>query len=102
MSARTLQRRLSAARVSHRELLQELRLERARQALGDARLKEVSHELGYSSPSAFHRAFKRWTGLTPGAVAAADGGAARPHRGRGDAPPGAGESPAGGPATVAV
>ncbi|MGK4003234.1 AraC family transcriptional regulator ligand-binding domain-containing protein [Sorangium sp. So ce1036] len=104
MSARTLQRRLSAARVSHRELLQELRLERARQALGDARLKEVSHELGYSSPSAFHRAFKRWTGLTPGAVAAADGGAPRPSRGRGGATSGAGEGrgAAGGPATAAV
>ncbi|WP_437821962.1 AraC family transcriptional regulator ligand-binding domain-containing protein [Sorangium sp. So ce1078] len=69
MSARTLQRRLAAAHVSHRELLQELRLERARRSLGAAQLKAVSHDLGYSSPSAFHRAFKRWTGLTPGAVA---------------------------------
>ncbi|WP_437670605.1 AraC family transcriptional regulator ligand-binding domain-containing protein [Sorangium sp. So ce131] len=76
MSARTLQRRLSAASVSHRELLQELRLERARRALGGAQAKEVSEELGYSSPSAFHRAFKRWTGVTPGAVAAAPGAVA--------------------------
>ncbi|AUX45440.1 uncharacterized protein SOCE26_069310 [Sorangium cellulosum] len=75
MSARTLQRRLSAARVSHRDLLQELRLERARRALGGAQAKEVSEELGYSSPSAFHRAFKRWTGVTPGALAAAPGAA---------------------------
>ncbi|WP_437326780.1 AraC family transcriptional regulator ligand-binding domain-containing protein [Sorangium sp. So ce381] len=80
MSARTLQRRLAAAHVSHRELLQELRLERARRALCAARPKVVSHELGYSSPSAFHRAFKRWTGLTPGAVAE---GAASPLAGRG-------------------
>ncbi|WP_437604353.1 AraC family transcriptional regulator ligand-binding domain-containing protein [Sorangium sp. So ce590] len=93
MSARTLQRRLAAAHVSHRELLQQLRLERARQALGAAQLKAVSHELGYSSPSAFHRAFKRWTGLTPGA--AAEGGASPPAgRSGGKRQRGAGEPPA--------
>ncbi|AUX35009.1 MULTISPECIES: AraC family transcriptional regulator ligand-binding domain-containing protein [Sorangium] len=95
MSARTLQRRLAAARVSHRELLQELRLERARQALAAAQPKAVSHELGYSSPSAFHRAFKRWTGLTPGAVA--EGGASPPAGGGGrSALPGAGGKPSAG------
>ncbi|WP_437996124.1 AraC family transcriptional regulator ligand-binding domain-containing protein [Sorangium sp. So ce185] len=94
MSARTLQRRLAAVGVSHRELLQELRLSRARQALGGAQLKAVSHELGYSSPSAFHRAFKRWTGVTPGAATTADAGAPLRARRRGHAPPGAGEPPA--------
>ncbi|XXX73414.1 AraC family transcriptional regulator ligand-binding domain-containing protein [Sorangium sp. So ce134] len=92
VSARTLQRRLSAARVSHRDLLQELRLERARRALGGVQAKAVSHELGYSSPSAFHRAFKRWTGVTPGAAASAPGGAAP--AGAGGPRPGGGGPPA--------
>jgi len=30
---------------------------------------EVSHFLGFSNPAAYHRAFKRWTGTTPGAYA---------------------------------
>ncbi|HTN89622.1 MAG TPA: AraC family transcriptional regulator ligand-binding domain-containing protein [Sorangium sp.] len=91
MSARTLQRRLAAVGVSHRELLQELRLERARQALGSAQLKEVSLDLGYSSPSAFHRAFKRWTGLTPGAATTVGGTSPPPVRRRGRPRPRAGE-----------
>jgi len=33
---------------------------------GNFPLKEVSHILGYNELSAFTRAFKRWTGKTPG------------------------------------
>ena len=42
-------------------------LEAARRYLGDPQLAvyEVAYLLGYSEPSAFHRAFRRWTGQTP-------------------------------------
>jgi AraC-like DNA-binding protein len=66
-SARTLQRRLSAAGTSYQELLDSTRCEAASRYLQDRRLSisEVAYLLGYSEPSAFHRAFKRWNGLTP-------------------------------------
>jgi AraC-like DNA-binding protein len=33
--------------------------------LPGASIKAISDRLGFSEPSAFHRAFKRWTGRTP-------------------------------------
>jgi AraC-like DNA-binding protein len=67
MSTRTLARRLKAEGTSHKEVLDELRAALARRYLGDASLaiSEVAFLLGFSEPSAFHRAFKRWTGQTP-------------------------------------
>lgn len=67
MSTRTLARRLSDEGTSHKELLDGLRCDLAQRYLGDAALSigEVAFLLGFSEPSAFHRAFKRWTGKTP-------------------------------------
>lgn len=69
MSARTLNRRLLDEGTSHRALLEQVREELARRYLADARMgiREVAFLLGFSEPSAFHRAFKRWTGTTPAA-----------------------------------
>jgi AraC-like DNA-binding protein len=67
MSPRALQRRLRSHGHSLSQLMDEVRSDAAHEALADPRvaLKEVSERLGFSEPSAFHRAFKRWTGLTP-------------------------------------
>ena len=69
VSDRTLHRRLADEGTSHSELLDEARRERAMILLADRSLSaaEISFLLGYSEPGAFFRAFKRWTGKTPGA-----------------------------------
>jgi AraC-like DNA-binding protein len=66
-SVRTLQRRLATTGISYQELLDQSRCEAAERHLADATLSiaEVAWLIGYSEPSAFHRAFKRWRGLSP-------------------------------------
>ena len=68
-SERTLRRRLEEGGTSFRNLLDETRAELARSYVRDRRLPltEVAFLLGFSEPSAFHRAFKRWTDTTPSA-----------------------------------
>jgi AraC-like DNA-binding protein len=68
MSPRTLQRRLHEENTSHQQLLDELRRELAQRYLREPTIAigETAFLLGFSEPSAFHRAFKRWTGTTPG------------------------------------
>lgn len=67
MSPRTLQRRLSAERSSYKALIDRARREAADRLLADTTLAvaEVGYVLGFSELSAFHRAFKRWRGVTP-------------------------------------
>jgi len=66
-SARTLQRRLAEQGSSYQSLVKLARCEAAEQYLSDRSLSiaEISYLLGYSEPSALHRAFKRWKGTTP-------------------------------------
>jgi AraC-like DNA-binding protein len=66
-SVRTLQRRLAEEGVTFRSVVDEVRQELAQGMLADGRLTiaEMAYLLGYSEPSAFHRAYKRWTGKTP-------------------------------------
>jgi AraC-like DNA-binding protein len=67
MSERSLQRRLADEGVTFDALLDDLRRELALRYLADEKvaIAEIAYLLGYSEPSAFHRAFKRWTGTTP-------------------------------------
>jgi AraC-like DNA-binding protein len=66
MSTRTLQRRLADERTSLREIVEDVRRMRAIQLLDSGRsIAEVAELLGFAETSAFHRAFRRWTGRTP-------------------------------------
>lgn len=71
LSPRTLQRRLDESSLNFRQLLDETRLRLAQAYLSDPRLqiKDVAQLLGFSEQSAFNRAFKRWTGVSPGQFA---------------------------------
>src|SRR5690606_5280525 len=65
-SARTLQRRLAEHGTSLRKLIDEVRHQLAlRHLAAELSIAEVSFLLGFSEPSAFHRAFRRWTDRTP-------------------------------------
>jgi len=67
VSARTLQRRLAEAGQSFNQIVEATRRETAETWLAGSHLAigEIGYLLGYSDVAAFHRAFKRWTGLTP-------------------------------------
>lgn len=64
---RTLQRRLRLRGRTWRALVDEIRVALARRLLEERRLSlaEIAFRLGYSQPSAFHRAFRRQFGMTP-------------------------------------
>lgn len=66
-STRTLQRKLTEEGTSYQELLEETQRELSEFYLQKSEMAicEVSYLLGFSQPSAFHRAFRRWNGLTP-------------------------------------
>lgn len=66
ISARTLRRHLEQEGLSLRAALDDVRRERAETLLaGGASVKETAFALGFSEPSAFSRAYKRWTGVAP-------------------------------------
>lgn len=69
LSERSLQRVLVAEGATFSGIQDQVRRELAFQWLREGRLSlgELAWALGYGDPSAFHRAFIRWTGLTPGA-----------------------------------
>lgn len=70
LSERSLQRRLDNEGTRFVDLLDEVRRELALRYIADDQLAlgEVAYLLGFAEPSPFHRAFKRWTGITPAAA----------------------------------
>ncbi len=69
MSERTVRRHLFALGMTHADLSQECQRLMAERLLAEGKLplKQVAEALGFSSVHSFHRAFRRWSGLTPSA-----------------------------------
>ena len=71
LSSRSLQRRLADEHTTYNDEVNRVRRELASELLAeDLPLGEISYRCGFSDTRAFTRAFKRWTGLTPGAAKA--------------------------------
>lgn len=68
VSIRGLQMKLSEEGVTFSRIVRDVRRELAKTYLTDKAysIDEITFLLGFSEPSVFHRAFKTWTGLTPG------------------------------------
>ncbi len=68
LSERSLRRRLAEEGTSFRDLLQQARQARAQTMLGKSgiSLTVAAEQLGYADTAAFSRAFKEWTGVSPG------------------------------------
>jgi AraC-like DNA-binding protein len=73
VSPGALRSRLRQHGTTYSALLDRLRRDRARRALRQTQqsIAEVGHSLGFAHPPAFHRAFRRWFGVTPSAYRAA-------------------------------
>jgi AraC-like DNA-binding protein len=72
LSRQTLYRKLKAEGVTFEKLLDELRHKMALHYLNGKKVSvnEAAYLVGFSEPSAFSRAFKRWTGSSPKAMRA--------------------------------
>lgn len=68
MHRRTLNRRLQREGTTFRAVLEQVRFDAARELLRDEgrEIEEIARMLGYTEASAFTRAFRRWSGTTPG------------------------------------
>lgn len=68
MSPRSLIRRLKDQGTAYREIVESVHKALAREALLNSRLSiaQIGYELGYSDPSNFGRAFRRWFGVSAG------------------------------------
>jgi AraC-like DNA-binding protein len=67
LSVRSLRRRLTSECKSYHEIERDALAAVAMDMLRNGRMtiQEVAYQMGFSSSTAFHHAFKRWTGMTP-------------------------------------
>ncbi len=67
LTPRTLQRRLAHEGTTFQDVVGHARAVVARRILAESRTttQQAAFRLGFSDASAFHRAFRRWTGMTP-------------------------------------
>ncbi len=67
-STRQLQRKLKEESTSFRELLDKIRMDLSEEYIRVKKysIAETAYLLGYSDPNTFSRAFKNWTGFSPG------------------------------------
>ncbi|NLY27761.1 MAG: AraC family transcriptional regulator [Alcaligenaceae bacterium] len=68
LTPQTLRRRLKAEGQGFQEIKNELRRDLAIQMLGETvlSLNEIANRLGFTELPTFHRAFREWTGSSPG------------------------------------
>lgn len=83
LSERSLRRRLSEEGWSYSDILQESQLLLAQQLLGDPTrsIQQIGADVGFTTTTAFHRAFKRWTGESPAVFRSLRSGSAPPSAG---------------------
>jgi len=67
MSVRVLQHKLKEEGVTFSDVLDNVRMELAKSYLAEKHytIDDITYLVGFSEPSVFRRAFKRWTGMTP-------------------------------------
>lgn len=67
LSERSFRRQLAQLGTSHAELIQECQRLSAERLLAEGQmpLKQIAEAVGFASVHSFHRAFRRWSGLTP-------------------------------------
>lgn len=68
-----VKRQLQSEGTSYHKVIEQIRKQQAIKLLTDSTLElgQISEQLGFPASSAFHRSFKRWTGMTPGEYRAA-------------------------------
>jgi AraC-like DNA-binding protein len=67
MPERTIRRRLTAEGTSYKDILSDIRKQKALELIanGDLSMEKIAEKLGYSEVASFYHAFKTWTGTTP-------------------------------------